>query len=185
ALSLVRGRDRQAEASLALGHALYWAGEEEEGVEVVERALADGAELDIGLRHRLEAELVGNATRLPSQYVRARERLAELDVSVDDGPGARFLLCAQAYHEAVGGGDAAHAAATALAGLTAMSDEERARNYTGGAYALLHTDRLDEGIRLLDATLADVRRRGAAFHFSSLSMTRAIFQYARGALIDA
>ena len=55
----------------------------------------------------------------------------------------------------------------------------------GGAYALLHTDRLDEGIRLLDATLADVRRRGAVFHFSSLSMTRAIFQYARGALAEA
>jgi DNA-binding CsgD family transcriptional regulator len=33
--------------------------------------------------------------------------------------------------------------------------------------------------------LTDVRRRGAVFHFSSLSMTRAIFQYARGALIEA
>src|SRR5262249_16305425 len=115
----------------------------------------------------------------------ARELLARLDVSLDEGPGARFLLCAQAYHEATGGGDAERAATTALAALTAMSDEERARNYTGGSYALLHTDRLDEGIRLLDATLADVRRRGAVFHFSSLSMTRAIFQYARGALAEA
>ena len=96
-----------------------------------------------------------------------------------------MLLAGRAYHEAAGGGDAERAAATALAALTAMSDEERARNYTGGAYALLHTDRLDEGIRLLDATLADVRRRGAVFHFSSLSMTRAIFQYARGALVEA
>jgi ATP/maltotriose-dependent transcriptional regulator MalT len=122
---------------------------------------------------------------VPSQYVRVRERLARLDVSLDEGPGARVLLAGQAYHEAVGGGDAARAAATALAALAAMSDEERARNYTGGAYALLHTDRLDDGIGLLDATLIDVRRRGAAFHFSGLSMTRAIFQYARGALVEA
>jgi class 3 adenylate cyclase/DNA-binding CsgD family transcriptional regulator len=185
AASLLREHDRQAEASLALGHALYWAGEEEEGVEVLERALAEHPDLDLELRHRLEAELVVNATRLPSQYERARKLLARLDVSLDEGPGARVLLAAQAYHAGAGGGDADHAAATALAALTAMSEEERARNYTGGAYALLHTDRLDEGVRLLDATLADVRRRGAVFHFSSLSMTRAIFQYARGVLVEA
>ena len=185
AVQLVRGLDRQAEVSLALGHALYWAGEEEKGVDVLEQTLAEHAELDVELRHRLEAELVANATRLSSQYLRARELLARLDVSLDEGPGARFLLCAQAYHEGAGGGDAERAAATALAGLTAMSHEERARNYTGGSYALLHTDRLDEGIRLLDATIDDARRRGAVFHFSSLSMTRAIFQYARGALIEA
>ena len=185
AVSLLHESEQQAEASLALGHGLYWAGEEEEGVEVLERALAEHPDLDIELRHRLEAELIVNATRLPSQYERARKLLAQIDVSVDEGPGARVLLCGRAYHEAAGGGDAERAAATALAGLTAMSDEERARNYTGGAYVLLHTDRLEEGVRLLDATLTDVRRRGAAFHFSSLSMTRAIFQYARGALIEA
>jgi tetratricopeptide (TPR) repeat protein len=184
-VSLLRDPDRRAEASLALGHALYWAGEEEQGVEVLERALAEQPNLDVELRHRLEAEFVVNATRVSSQYERARERLAQLDLSLDEGPGARTLIAGRAYHEAVGGGDADHAAATALAALTAMSDEERARNYTGGAYALLYTDRLDEGIRLLDATLADVRRRGAVFHFSSLSMTRAIFQYARGALVEA
>jgi class 3 adenylate cyclase/DNA-binding CsgD family transcriptional regulator len=185
AVSLLRDPDRRAEASLALGHALYWAGEEEQGVEVLERALAEQPNLDVELRHRLEAEFVVNATRVSTQYERARERLAQLDLSLDDGPGARTLIAGRAYHEAVGGGDADHAAATALAALTAMSDEERARNYTGGAYALLYTDRLDEGIRLLDATLTDVRRRGAVFQFSSLSMTRAIFQYARGALIEA
>jgi class 3 adenylate cyclase/DNA-binding CsgD family transcriptional regulator len=185
AVSLLHDPDQQAEASLALGHALYWSGEEEQAVEVLERALAEHPDLDVELRHRLEAELTANATRLPSQYERARERLARLDLSVDEGPGARMLLGAQAYHEAAGGGDAEHAAATALVALTAMSDEERARNYTGGAYALLHTDRLDDGVRLLDAALADVRRRGAVFHFSSLSMTRAIFQCARGALVEA
>jgi class 3 adenylate cyclase/DNA-binding CsgD family transcriptional regulator len=185
AVSLLREPERRAEASLALGHALYWAGEEEQGVEVLDRALAEQPNLDVELRHRLEAEFVVNATRVSSQYERARERLAQIDVSLDEGPGARVLIAGQAYHEAVGGGDAGHAAATALAALTAMSDEERARNYTGGAYALLYTDRLDEGIRLLDATLADVRRRGAVFHFSSLSMTRAIFQYARGSLVEA
>ena len=185
ALSLLRDPGRRAEASLALGHALYWAGDEEQGVQVLERALAGQPDLGAGLRHRLEAELIVNATRLPSQYKRARERLARIDVSLDEGPGARVLLSGRAYHEGAAGGDADRAAATALAALTAMSDQERARNYTAGCYALLHTDRLDEGVRLLDVTLADVRRRGAVFPFSSLSMTRAIFQYARGALAEA
>jgi class 3 adenylate cyclase/DNA-binding CsgD family transcriptional regulator len=185
ALASLRDRERLAEASLALGHELYWSGDEEEGVEVLERALDEYPDLGVELRHRLQAELAVNATRLPSQYGRARELLAGLDVSVDEGPGARVLLTAQAYHEAAAGGDAERAGETALAALTAMSDEERARNYTAGSYALLRTDRLEEGVRLLDATLADVRRRGAVFHFSSLSMTRAIFQYARGSLNDA
>jgi DNA-binding CsgD family transcriptional regulator len=176
---------RRAEAARALGHELYWSGDEEAGFVVLERALAENSNLDDELRHRLEAELVVNATRVPSLYERARELLAAIDVSMDEGPGARVLLSGQAYHETAGGGDAERAAATALAALTAMSDEERARNYTAGAYALLRTDRLDEGIRLLDQTLANVRRRGAIFHFSSLSMTRAIFHYAQGALIEA
>jgi DNA-binding CsgD family transcriptional regulator len=185
AVSLLRDSDRRPEASLALGHALYWSGEEEEGVEVLDRALAADRDLDVELRHRLEAELVVNATRLPSQFERARELLARIEASADDGPGARVLLCGKAYHETAAGGDAERAGATALAALTAMPPEERARNYTAGAYALLRTDRLDDGVRLLDEALADARRRGAVFHFSSLSMTRAIFQYARGALVEA
>ena len=185
AISLLRDSDRQAEALLALGHALYWSGEEEKGVEVLERGLAEHADVHVELRRRLEAEFVVNATRVPSHYERARALLAQLDVSLDEGPGARVLIAGRAYHEAAGGGDAERAAASALAALEAMSDEERARNYTGGAYALLRTDRLDEGIRLLDATLTDVRRRGAVFHFSSLSMTRAVFHYLHGALVDA
>jgi DNA-binding CsgD family transcriptional regulator len=152
---------------------------------VLERALAEHPDLDGELRRRLEAELIVNATRVPAQYVRVRERLARIDASPDEGPGARVLLAGRAYHDAVGGGDLERAAATALAALTAMSHEERARNYTGGAYALLYAERLDDGVRLLDATLADVRRRGAVSPFSSLSMTRAIFQYARGNLVEA
>ena len=185
ARSLVREGARQAEVSLALGHALYWAGDEAQGVDVLERALAEHPDVDVELRRRLEAELVVNATRVASQYRRARELLADLDVSLDEGPGARVLIAGKGYHAAVGGGDAEDAAAAALAGLTAMSDEERARHYTGGAYALLHCDRLEDGLRLLDATLADVRRRGAVFPFSSLSITRAVFLYAGGSLIEA
>jgi class 3 adenylate cyclase/DNA-binding CsgD family transcriptional regulator len=185
AVPLMGDPRRQAEASLALGHALYWAGDEEQGVEVLERALAEQADLDLELRYRLEADFVVNATRVPSQYQRARERLAQLDVSLDEGPGARVILTGQAYHQTAGGGDAEQAGAVALAALTAMPPEERARNYTAGAYALLRTDRLDEGVHLLDETLADARKRGAVFHFSSLSMTRGIFHYARGALIEA
>ena len=66
-----------------------------------------------------------------------------------------------------------------------MSEEERAWNYTTGCYAMLHCDRLEEAIRFLDPLIEAVRRRGAVFNFSSLSMTRAIIHYARGALGEA
>jgi len=187
ALASLSDPERQAEAALALGHELYWSGDERQGVEVLERALAERPNLGVELRTRLEAELVVNATRVASQYERARELLAGLDdISLDDGSGARVLLAGRAYHEAASGeGDADSAADAARAALEAMSHEERAQNYTGGAYTLLRTDRLEEGIRVLDATLADVRRRGAVFHFSSLSITRAGFHCARGALNEA
>lgn len=186
ALASLNDSERQAEAALALGHELYWAGDEQQGVDVLERALVEHSNLGVELRTRLQAELVVNATRVASQYERARELLAAVDVSLDDGPGARVLIAGRAYHEAASGdGDADRAAVTAVAALEAMSDEERAQNYTGGAYTLLRTDRLDEGIRVLDASLANVRRRGAIFHFSSLSITRAVFHYARGALNEA
>jgi ATP/maltotriose-dependent transcriptional regulator MalT len=129
--------------------------------------------------------LVVNATRVPSQYKSARRRLKGISVSADEGVGARLLLSGQAYHEGAGGGDAERTATRALDALTAMPDDERVRNYVAGSYALLYTDRLEEGEQLLDGALAEARRRGAAFHFSSLSMTRAIFHYARGALVEA
>ena len=66
-----------------------------------------------------------------------------------------------------------------------MSEEERAWTYTTGCYAMLHCDRLVEAIRFLDPLIGAVRRRGAVFNFSSLSMTRAIIHYARGALGEA
>jgi DNA-binding CsgD family transcriptional regulator len=187
ALASLSDPECQAEAALALGHELYWSGDEKQGVEVLEQALVERPNLAVELRTRLEAELVVNATRVASQYERAREVLARLgDISLGDGSGARLLLAGRAYHEAASGeGDADSAAETALAALEAMSHEERAQHYTGGAYTLLRTDRLEEGIRVLDATLADVRRRGAVFHFSSLSITRAVFHYGRGALNEA
>ena len=40
---------------LALGHELYWSGDEEQGVEVLTQALAEHADLGVELRHRLEA----------------------------------------------------------------------------------------------------------------------------------
>jgi ATP/maltotriose-dependent transcriptional regulator MalT len=183
--ALLSDERRRAETALALGNALYWAGEEAQGVEVLERALEEFGALDPLLRHRLEAELVVNATRVPSQYEKARRRLGAMTVSADEGVGARILLSGQAYHEGVGGGDAERTATRALEALTAMTDDERARNYVAGSYALLYTDRLEEGVQLLSSALAEARRRGAAFHFCSLSMTRAVFHYARGALVEA
>jgi ATP/maltotriose-dependent transcriptional regulator MalT len=96
-----------------------------------------------------------------------------------------MLLGIQAYHEATRGRDRTNAIETAERALAAMLEGERAWNYIPASYALLFSDQLEEPIRLLDATIAAVRQRGAVFSFAGLSMMRAIFHYARGALLDA
>ena len=185
AVALTREPERRAPAQLELGRALYWAGHEEEGVHVLEQALAEREGADDDLQRRLEAELIANATRLESHYEGARRRLEDLDVAPDAGPGARMLLCLQGYHEGAGGGSRERAISRAEQALEAMDEDERAWHYTGVCYGLLFGDRLEEGVRLIDPVLDAVRRRGAVFNFASLSMTRAIFQYARGALLEA
>jgi DNA-binding CsgD family transcriptional regulator len=185
AVALIEDPERRVLAELELGRALYWAGREEEGVRVLEQAIEERRGTDDDLRRRLEGELIANSTRLPSHYAEARQRLNAVKVAAGDGPGARMLLSLQAYHEGARGGNRELAASLAEQALDAMSDEERAWNYTGGSYALLFADQLDEGVRLLDGTIADVRRNGAVFNFSSLSMLRASFHYARGALAEA
>jgi len=184
--SLAQDDKQRAEVALALGHALYWAGDEEDGVEVVERALAELTDIDEIMRRRLEAELGVNALRLASGHEDVRRRLASLDVAADDGPGARLLLSMQAYAIGTGlGGSRSDALAIARSTLAAMPSDELAWNYTAGIYALMWGDALDEALTFLDGAVSEVRRRGAVLQFSSLSMTRALIQYTRGSLLDA
>ena len=184
AASLLEDPERRALAELDLGRALYWAGQEEEGVQVLERALEERpVEDDLG--RRLQAELIANSARLPAHYENAWRLADSITVNPEDGPGARLLLCIQAYGEGARGRDRVRAIDLAAEGLGAMGEEERAWNYTTGCYAMLHCDRLEEAIRFLDPLIEAVRRRGAVFNFSSLSMTRAIIHYARGALGEA
>ena len=184
AASLLEDPERRALAELDLGRALYWAGQEEEGVQVLERALQERpVEDDLG--RRLQAELIANSARLPGHYEDAWRLADSITVKPEEGPGARLLLCIQAYGEGARGRDRVRAIDLAAEALAAMSEQERAWNYTTGCYAMLHCDRLEEAIRFLDPLIEAVRRRGAVFNFSSLSMTRAIIHYARGGLRDA
>jgi tetratricopeptide (TPR) repeat protein len=171
-------------AELDLGRALYWAGQEEEGVQVLERALQERP-VDDDLGRRLQAELIANSPRLPSHHQDGWRLADSITVTPDEGPGARLVLCIEAYGEGARGRDRARAIERAAQALAAMSEEKRAWNYTTGCYAMLHCDRLEEAIRFLDSLIELVRRRGAVFNFSSVSMTRAIIHYARGPLADA
>jgi DNA-binding CsgD family transcriptional regulator len=185
AVALLEDPERRLRAQLQLGHALYWAGQELEGVRLLEAALNERQTAGDDLQRRLEAELIANATRIASQYEAARRRLDALAVTADQGPGARVLLGMQAYHEAARGGRRERAMRRAEQALVAMDDEERAWNYTPAIYALLWADGLDEALRFLDPLIAAGRNRGAVFNFSGLSMTRAILRYARGELVEA
>jgi hypothetical protein len=50
-------------------------------------------------------------------------------VKAEEGPGARLLLCIQAYGEGARGRDRARAIERAADALAAMSEQERAWNY--------------------------------------------------------
>jgi DNA-binding CsgD family transcriptional regulator len=176
--------ERRAQAQLQVGRALYWAGRDEEGVRVVEEALNEWTHAD-DLRRRLEATLVANATRLARRLEEARRLLDSLELDVGDGQGARMLLCLRAYHEAARGGNRERAAAEAQHAFGAMSDDERRSAYVAACYTLLVSDHLDETVHLLDALIARAHRVGAVFNFAGLSIMRATFHYARGALPEA
>jgi DNA-binding CsgD family transcriptional regulator len=183
AVGLTEG-ERRARAGLELGRALYWSRRAEEAVGALEAALAEPG-LDEALRLRLEAELTMNAARIPSQHEEALRRLAAVEADAGAGPGARMLLVLKAYAAAAQGEGREQAAAWAEEAFAAMPKEERAWSYVGGLYALLFADRLEEGLRVIDGTLADARRRGAAFAVSGMLLMRTIFGYARGTLAEA
>lgn len=184
AVGLFDDPERRVLAQWQLGRALYWAGDEEAGIAVLDEVVAVRNQSD-DMQCRLLAELIANMARQPGHHEEAWRRINEVEVTVDEGPGARMLVGHQAYFHGARGGDREWAASHAEQALAAMDDEERAWNYTTATYALFHTDRLDEGVRLLDPTLAASGRNGAAFNHASLSMTRAILHYARGALLEA
>ena len=185
AVSLLRDPQRRTLAYLELGRALYWSQQEEKAIRTLDSALAEHEGDGDDLQRRLEAELIANATRLPSQHEEARRRLDALDVRAEQGPGARMLLGLRAYHDATRGTNRERAIADAEQALSAMFEEERAWSYVAALYVLLFTDRLDEAIRFIDTTIADVRKRGAVFNFSGMAVTRAIFGHARGTLAEA
>lgn len=95
AARLIEDPERRASAELDLGRALYWAGQEEQGVQVLERALQERpVEDDLG--RRLQAELIANSARLPAHYHDAWRLADSITVKPPEGPGARLLLCIQA-----------------------------------------------------------------------------------------
>jgi DNA-binding CsgD family transcriptional regulator/tetratricopeptide (TPR) repeat protein len=184
AIRLIKDDEELAEAQLRLGRALYWAGRVQESVHILEEALAAWTK-DDDLRRRLQADLVVNETRLPGRYENARRILGSLDVTSDEGPGARMLVSMQAYHEAATNGDRGRVVEQALAALADMSELEQRWNFVGPGYTLLVSDHIEETVLILDTLIAFARRDGAAFNFGGLSIFRAAFHYASGALGEA
>jgi class 3 adenylate cyclase/DNA-binding CsgD family transcriptional regulator len=184
AIELIDDPEQLARTQLRLGRALYWAGREEDGVRILEGALA-GWTKDDDIRRRLQADLVANATRLAGRFEDARRLLESLEISADEGPGARLLLSLQAYHEAATNGSRSRVVERAKTAFTAMSEPEQRWNHVGPCYTLLVSDHLDETVPILDTLIARTRMDGAAFSFAGLSIMRAAFHYARGALGEA
>jgi DNA-binding CsgD family transcriptional regulator len=113
------------------------------------------------LDRRLQAELLANSARLPGHYEDAWRLADSITVKPEEGPGARLLLCHQAYGEGARGRDRARAIERASQGLSAISEEERAWNLTDLGASLRRGNRRAEARDCLRAGLELAQRLGA------------------------
>ncbi len=185
AVTLVREPRTRREAYLELGRALAWSLREEDAVQALEQALAEDPDADDELSRRIEADLIASAIRVPSLHADARNRLDSLDFTVVEGVGAHMLLGLHAFHETTQGRGRERAVAHAEQALSAIPPEEQGFSVWAPLGVLVFADRLDEGLRYVEASLANARLRGGAYSFAGGLVSRAMLRFAAGALEEA
>jgi DNA-binding CsgD family transcriptional regulator len=189
ALAHLHEADLRRRAWLRLGRALAWSGRYEEAVEAFASGLRERPGVADDVAMRLEAELLWNAIRLPDRQRDAYARISRVDVRASSGIGAALLIGLQAYGDAVRGTHRERAIERAHEALSVHplphETEAAATSFSYALYALLSADLLTEGSQLLDAAVADSRRRGAVFSWSASLMGRAWVALLRGAVVDA
>ncbi len=189
ALAHLQEADLRRRAWLRLGRALAWSGRYEEAVEAFASGLRERPGVADDVAMRLEAELLWNAIRLPDRQRDAYARISRVDVRASSGIGAALLIGLQAYGDAVRGTHRERAIERAHEALSVHplphETDAAATSFSYALYALLSADLLTEGSQLLDAAVADSRRRGAVFSWSASLMGRAWVALLRGAVVDA
>jgi DNA-binding CsgD family transcriptional regulator/tetratricopeptide (TPR) repeat protein len=186
-LALGPSGPRARELVLTLASALFWWRQHEEALSLLEEALA-GHEVTDDYSRRVEATLLAIAVRHPTLRMTVEERLRALDVDDADEPGTQVLLGVRAFVDATRGRWRERAVADAERALTLGSRETGdvvSVPYGRALYVLLFADRLDEIVRLADASIKQSRRSGHAFDVANASAFRARAQFFRAEVQDA
>jgi DNA-binding CsgD family transcriptional regulator len=187
AVALLRDCRRRAAVRHELARGLIWRSQERDAVAEIEIARSELPEDDGVLHRSLDADFFSAALRVPELHEEALARLEELEVGDRADPGALMLLALKAYAAMVQGERLEEAVAHAERALADGLSTERAPSWSlwGAVATLLHADRHQPALRVVDEAIANARRRGAAYLFSGASMVRASILYMGGGLVEA
>ncbi len=182
----IRDPQRRLTAALLLAGILGMDDRSVEGVEVLERALADSRDAEPALRTRIEAHLVNVArfdlvTRPRSAATAARIRESVREGLVDGG----VVLSAAAAEEAMVGDSAlltGELATRALAGLVDEQAPVSDFNAYTATRCLLVADQFDLAARVLDNAVEQAREHGAVVAEAIALSFRSELRYRVGAL---
>ncbi len=182
----VRDPERRLRAALLLAGVLGIDDRSREGVEVLERALADSQNADPSLLARIEAHLVNVARFDLLTRRRSAARVARVRRQArTDELGGGVELTAAAAEEAMAGESAdrtAELAERAIVHLTAEKGPIADYTVYTAARCLLVADRFDLAGRVLDAALGQAREHGAVVSAAGALAFRCDMHHRAGAL---
>ncbi|MEJ7781386.1 MAG: AAA family ATPase [Solirubrobacteraceae bacterium] len=191
ALALVEDPARRAEVRRTLGRALFYLGRDEEAARAFEQGL-DEAPADSELALELAADYAQAGMWSPPVRARAFARLTPLlpaSSSRATTAAGRLALANVAGERLISGADREHVIALALrawdGGALLGGDVNADIAVFALAGVLTFADAFDAAGEVIEAGLADTRRRGAAHAMATMSLCRARLRRALGSLDEA
>ena len=186
AIAAVDEPARRAALRHSLARGLIWRSQERAAVAEIETARAEAPSDDAAFHRNLHADHLSAALRVPELHEAALARLVALEVHSTDA-GALMLLALKAYGAMLQGERLEEAVSLAERALAGGLSTEHAPSWSlwGAVATLLHADRPERALRVVDQAIADAQRRGAAYLFSGASMVRGSILYLTGDLREA
>jgi DNA-binding CsgD family transcriptional regulator len=188
ALALTGDRQRRGQVALALGQTMFFSGQGQQAVDVLDKAITDLGDGDLDLRHRLEATLLNVAVEEPTLFPLAAERLERLRQQPPElSVGGRALVAILAYQQTRAGTARANAIALAERAVSGglANAEEGTTTFGFAANVFAHADQFDTATAICEQALAHARARSSLFTFALASLLRGHTAYFRGALAEA
>jgi DNA-binding CsgD family transcriptional regulator len=167
ALELAEAPATRARVALELGKALVMWGNFPDAATVTEEALAELGDHDAGLRHRLEAQLIGACLPVPAFASRVIDRLDRLwqDRALVEDPVLLALVGTAGALTHPPAGTGAGLAGRALADRRLSMDEDPAA-VAFATVGLLAADRLEQVLVVWDPVIEDARQGTFAVGFA-------------------